>query len=79
MRGYSYTFVLKVRGLAKSPKAPKGVKLGVKAIDRGIPISFIAKKLRVSRMAVYDWFTGQYAMSEQRAAQLEALLDATNP
>lgn len=78
MRGYSYAFVMKVRGMAKSPTASTGVKLGAKAIDRNIPISFIAKKLRVSRMAVYDWFTGRYNLSEKRARQLDTLLTSTN-
>ena len=75
MRGYSYEFVRKVRGLARYANAPVGVKLGVEAIDRGISIMVIARELQVSRMAVYDWFTGKYTPAPERVKQLRALLN----
>jgi predicted transcriptional regulator len=71
MRGYSYEFLNRVRALAKSSSAPKGSKLGLKAIERGISVSYIAKAVGVSRMAVYDWFTGRY---EPSAAHMEKLV-----
>ena len=73
MRGYSYEFVKKIRALAKLP-APAGVELGVKAIERGIPISQIALKVGVSRMAVYDWFTGKYEPNATHLKKLTELL-----
>lgn len=60
MRGYSYEFIKRVVALATLPNAPIGVQLGAKAINKGIPVLLIAKTLGVSRMAVYDWFTGKY-------------------
>jgi len=75
MRGYSYEFVRRIRGLARYANAPVGVKLGVTAIDRGVPIMLIARELQVSRMAVYDWFTGKYTPNPERVKQLRALLN----
>lgn len=75
MRGYSYEFVHKIRALAKPSSAPVSVKLGLKAIERSIPISYIAKKAGVSRMAVYDWFTGKYAPNAGNLKKLTAIVN----
>lgn len=75
MRGYSYEFVKKVRALARSSSAPCGVGLGLRAIEAGISISEIARRLGVSRMAVYDWFTGKYVPAPQHQKKLNALLN----
>lgn len=72
MRGYSYEFIKRVRALAKHPHAPEGVRLGAKAIVREIPISYIAQTVGVSRMAVYDWFTGKYEPTEDKLKKLKA-------
>lgn len=74
MRGYSYEFVLKVRTLAKGKNAPVGVQLGLKAVESGMPIKQIATKLGVSRMTVYDWFTGKYQPSAQHLKRLMTLV-----
>lgn len=75
MRGYSYEFVKKVRAKAKSSLALPGVKLGLKAIERDIPISVIAKVVGVSRMAVYDWFMGKYEPNPQHMKKLTAVVN----
>ena len=74
MHGYSYEFVKKVRALANVVPAPIGVKLGLKAVERGIPIRYIAETLGVSRMAVYSWFTGKYTPEHTKLQQLKQLL-----
>ncbi len=74
MRGYSYEFVTKVRTLARSKSAPIGVQLGLKAVESGIPIQQIAAKLGVSRMNVYNWFTGKYQPSPQHIKKLTTML-----
>ena len=75
MRGYSYEFLNKIRELAKPSSAPVSVKLGWKAIKRGIAISYIAKKVGVSRMAVYDWFTGKYEPNASNLKKLTAIVN----
>jgi hypothetical protein len=74
MHGYSYEFAKKVRALALRKDAPIGVKLGLKAVERGIPVSHIASTLEVSRMAVYDWFTGKYTPEHTKLQQLKLVL-----
>lgn len=72
MRGYSYEFVKRIRALAKKPTAHESVRLGVVAIERGIPIIKIAQKVGVSRMTVYDWFTGKYEPTQHNLRKLRA-------
>lgn len=72
MRGYSYEFVKRIRALAKHPHAPEAVKLAHKAIERGIPIVKIADRVGVSRMTVYDWFTGKYEPTQVNLRKLKA-------
>jgi transcriptional regulator with XRE-family HTH domain len=74
MRGYSYEFVKKIRALAKSSQAPEAVQLASKAIERGIPIIRIADRVGVSRMTVYDWFTGKYEPTPQNLRKLKAYI-----
>lgn len=74
MRGYSYEVVKRIRALAKHPHASETVKLAVVAIERNIPITKIAKRVGVSRMAVYDWFTAKYEPSPPNLHKLKAYI-----
>ena len=74
MRGYSYEFIKRIHALAKKPNAPVGVALGLTAIEREIPISRIAAKVGVSRMAIYDWFTGKYEPTQHNLRKLKACI-----
>lgn len=74
MRGYSYEFIKKIRALAEESDAPYCAQLGLIAMERSISISTIAKKVGVSRMAVYDWITGKYEPSPGKLRKLEKLL-----
>lgn len=76
MRGYSYEFIKRIRALAKHPSASEAVRLGAKAIERGIPIVRIADKVGVSRMTVYDWFTGKYEPTQDNLRKLKAYITA---
>ena len=75
MRGYSYEFIKRIRALANKSSAPTCAQLGLLAIERGIAITTIAKKVGVSRMAVYDWFTGKYEPTPGNLRKLEKLLN----
>lgn len=72
MRGYSYAYIMKIRALAKRSKAPQAVQIGAEAIERGIPIAKIAQRVGVSRVTVYDWFTGKYEPTPPNLRKLKA-------
>lgn len=71
MKGYSLDFFQRVHA---ADGRLVGVKLGRKAIDKGVPIARIAKELGVSRQAVYDWFTGVYNPSTETADAIARIL-----
>lgn len=75
MRGYSYEFIKKLRALAKRSNAPKCARLGLLAVERGVAITTIASRVGVSRMAVYDWFTGKYEPTEGNLRKLEKCIN----
>ena len=52
-----YTLSLAYANKKANAKNP-GVALGRFCIDRNIPVSQVASELGVSRMAVYNWFSG---------------------
>ena len=48
-----------------------GVALGRFCIDRNIPVSKVAESLGISRMAVYNWFTGSSWPSREHIEAIE--------
>lgn len=76
MQGYTVSFIEKVRS---SDPSKVGVVLGVRALDKNIPVAAIAEHLGVSRMAVYDWFTGRYTPQDRHAEALEEFIEAYEP
>ena len=50
-----------------------GIVLGRLAVDAGIPATYIAKALGVSRMSVYSWFRGKDIRYKKRK-EVEALI-----
>lgn len=75
MHGYSYAFIKRIHTLAKNKTAPVGVQLGAIAVQHEIPISKIAERVGVSRMTVYDWFTGKYEPKQSNLAKLKAYIE----
>jgi AcrR family transcriptional regulator len=43
-------------------------------MDNNIPAAKIAKKLGVSRAAVYNWFSGTYSPHKRLHAQIQKLI-----
>lgn len=70
VRGYDSLFVERVRAADASLL---GVQLGLLCVEHAIPVEWIATRMKVSRQAVYDWFTGVPPRSEKRA-QIERLM-----
>lgn len=71
MRGYSYRVVSALRsGDAGKP----WVALGLKCVDRDIPVDTIAQALNVSRQSVYAWFLGRSTPSAESEERITALL-----
>jgi hypothetical protein len=56
MLGYSVKFVDQVRN---ADREKIGVQLGLLCIENDVPAVKVAAKLKVSRMTIYQWFTGK--------------------
>lgn len=70
-RGYSYDLVRRIRS---ADPMHIGVKLGCLCIDKNIPVTEVAKDLRVSRLTIYSWFTGTYYPRPEKMADVQELL-----
>jgi hypothetical protein len=71
LRGYSYRLV-KANKAADSKHI--GVKLGRYCIINDIPVIQIAQQFSVSRMTVYNWFSGIVMPHKATVAKIEKLL-----
>lgn len=70
--GYSVKLV-QLNKLADKKKL--GVMLGKECIRASISVSQVAKIIGVSRMTVYNWFTGLHDPQEVYRPAIEGLLD----
>lgn len=52
-----------------------GVKLGALCILHNVPVTSVAKALKVSRQTVYNWFCGVPPPKESLEAQIEAYIE----
>jgi len=71
LRGYSYRLV-KANKAADSKHI--GVKLGRHCITNDIPVIQIAQQFGVSRMTVYNWFSGIVMPHKATVVKIEKLL-----
>lgn len=72
----SYGYSLKLIELNKaSDKKLLGVYFGAVCIKNDVPVAEVAQKLKVSRQAVYNWFTGVSNPSVQTTIKIEKLID----
>lgn len=72
----SYGYSVKLISTNKAANGRSlGVKLGRVCIAAGIPVSTVAKRLRVSRQTVYNWFAGVSKPSPDKVDQVQALID----
>jgi hypothetical protein len=71
LRGYSLRLVK-----ANQAADPEniGVKLGRYCIANDIPVTTIAVKLGVTRMTIYNWFTGVGVPNKDKVRKIEKLL-----
>lgn len=75
LRGYSFRLV-KANQAADSKNI--GVQLGRYCIANDIPVSTIATKLGVTRMTIYNWFTGVGVPNKDKVRKIEKLLTKHN-
>lgn len=69
--GYS----LRIRDLNAEADADKiGVRLGRECIAHDIPVAAVARHMKVSRVTVYNWFTGQVDPHPTAVAQIQKYL-----
>jgi hypothetical protein len=75
LRGYSFRLVK-----ANQAADPKhiGVRLGRYCITNDIPVTTIAIKLGVTRMTIYNWFTGVGVPNKDKVRKIEKLLNKYN-
>lgn len=52
-----------------------GVRLGRECIGRNISVATVAKKFKVSRQTVYNWFSGKVEPSDLRHAAIQTYID----
>jgi transcriptional regulator with XRE-family HTH domain len=71
LRGYS--FALHTANLNADSRLP-GVRLGKYCIKNSIPVSKVAEQFGVSRMSVYQWFTGASQPHKDKVEKIEKYL-----
>jgi transcriptional regulator with XRE-family HTH domain len=72
LRGYSLRLY---KANQEADSALVGVQLGRYCMSKDIPVIQIAGKFNVSRMTIYQWFTGAAKPSKARAEKIKALLE----
>lgn len=71
--GYSWSMVERIRGADHSSP---GVRLGAKCIEKGIPVTEVAKACGVTRQTIYNWFVGRWEPKREKdLAAIARLLD----
>jgi len=74
LRGYS--FALHLANLNADPRFI-GVRLGRYCIKNNIPVVRVAEQFGVSRMTIYQWFTGQTQPRSSKVEKIEKYLVKT--
>ena len=59
----------------KADSALEGVRLGRFCIKHDIPVSVVAKALGVSRMTVYNWFSGVTAPKTSKLPTIKKFIE----
>ena len=74
-RGYSLRIV---RANEQADSSNIGVLLGRVCIKKEIPVSQVAEFFNVSRMAVYNWFSGKGKPRKKMEGKIQEILDKLN-
>jgi predicted DNA-binding transcriptional regulator AlpA len=67
---HGYTIQLQ-QAVWKADPESLGVQLGRYCIDHAIPVADVAALFGVSRMTIYNWFTGANAPSKESAPHIQ--------
>lgn len=71
MRGYSQIIIEANQAAEKNP----GVELGALCISLKFPVTQVAKRLNISRQAVYDWFSGRAKPARSSYTKIHELIE----
>lgn len=71
MRGYSQRIVDATRS---ADPLKWGVRLGLFCIENSVPVTKISDDFRVSRMTIYNWFTGKTDPLPAQKARIQEYL-----
>lgn len=69
--GYSQQTILANKSASKRSL---GVTLGRACIARGVPVSTVARKFKVSRQTVYNWFRGTHEPKPEMVRAVESFI-----
>jgi len=75
LRGYSFRLV---KANQAADPTNIGVRLGRYCIANDIPVATVATKLGVTRMTIYNWFTGVGVPNKDKTRKIEKLLTKYN-
>lgn len=67
-----YTEQLRIK-ISEADTSKRGVRLGVICVSAGYAVAEVAEYLGVSRMVVYNWFTGASEPTKRMRPGVEAL------
>lgn len=71
----TYGYSIRILDEVKNSDSKKlGVRLGLACISEGIPVKVIAKRFKVSRPTIYNWFTGTYNPNRHQTELIEEFL-----
>lgn len=71
----SQGYTLRLRDLNDQANASNvGVRLGRICIERGIAVTYVARKIGVTRATVYNWFCGATAPQNYAVSRIEAFI-----
>jgi hypothetical protein len=70
---YGYSMGLALANKKADGKS-RGVALGRFCIEKGIPVSEVAVTFKVSRTAVYNWFSGLSQPDREHSEQIERFM-----
>lgn len=75
MRGYSQRIV----DASRSADPLKwGVRLGIFCIENSVPVTKVSDEFRVSRMTIYNWFTGKTDPLPAQKARIQEYLGVSS-
>lgn len=75
-KGYSFRFIQTMEALDSTKL---GVRLGQLCIQNDIPVKDVSELLKISRVTVYNWFTGKTKVKANLRETVERIIQKLEP